>query len=213
MRPIRREIVVAQSDGFSEVVVAQSDGFRGDWWTWVCFSPIKSVLFGRACRVWDGCVEAEKGWWRASRIPGQMDRSVFLHNTEKEFLCLVCSETTEYSFRRGSSRKRHEGSNITLTPSCANHLDIFQFAANHNWLGIGYTAANMSALTLKCLLLILFLLHCTACFHHTFYGTKNPTFILSLIYIHVWHYLAPAPFNSCYLAHNLKEVARACPTS
>ena len=50
------EIVVARSGGFSEIVVARSDGFKGDW----RIDPIKSVLFGRACRVSDGCVEAEK---------------------------------------------------------------------------------------------------------------------------------------------------------
>ena len=76
---IRRKMVVARSSGFSGIVVAWSGGFRG-----VCFSPIKLVIFGRLCRVWDGCVEAEKDWWRASRIPGQMDRSVFLHSTVKE---------------------------------------------------------------------------------------------------------------------------------
>ena len=58
-----------------EIVVAQSGGFRGDWRIRICFSPIKSVLFGRACRVWDDCVEAEQDWWRASRIPGQISMS------------------------------------------------------------------------------------------------------------------------------------------
>ena len=34
-----------------EMVVAQYGGFRGDWGIRICFSPIKSVLFGRVCRV------------------------------------------------------------------------------------------------------------------------------------------------------------------
>ena len=46
---------MAQSGGFSEIIVVRSGGFGG-----VCFSPIKSVIFGRSCRVSDGCVEAEK---------------------------------------------------------------------------------------------------------------------------------------------------------
>ena len=48
----------------------------------------------------------------------------------------------EYSFS-GSSREGHEVPIITLTASrplnaSANQLDIFQFAANRNWLGIGH---------------------------------------------------------------------------
>ena len=48
---IRREMVVAQSGGFSEIVVERSGEFTGHWRILVCFSPIKSVLFGRACLV------------------------------------------------------------------------------------------------------------------------------------------------------------------
>ena len=50
-----------------------------------------------------------------------------------------------------------------------------------------------------CLKIILFLLHCS----------EKPTFLLSFIYTCdiIW---PPAPFESCYLARNLKEVARAC---
>ena len=49
-----------------------------------------------------------------------------------------------------------------------------------------------------CLKIILFLLH----------GSENPTFLLSFIYTFdiIW---PPAPVESCYLARNLKEVARA----
>ena len=50
-----------------------------------------------------------------------------------------------------------------------------------------------------CLKIILFLLHCS----------EKATFLLSFIYTCdiIW---PPAPFESCYLARNLKEVARAC---
>ena len=44
------EIVVAQSGGISEIAVARSGGFE-ETSEYECFSPIKSVLFGRACRV------------------------------------------------------------------------------------------------------------------------------------------------------------------
>ena len=50
-----------------------------------------------------------------------------------------------------------------------------------------------------CLKIILFLLHCS----------EKATFLLSFIYTCdiIW---PPAPFESCYQARNLKEVARAC---
>ena len=50
-----------------------------------------------------------------------------------------------------------------------------------------------------CLKIILFLLHCS----------EKATFLLSFIYTCdiIW---PPAPFESCYLARNMKEVARAC---
>ena len=49
-----------------------------------------------------------------------------------------------------------------------------------------------------CLKIVLFLLHCS----------EKATFLLSFIYTCdiIW---PPAPFESCYLARNLKEVARA----
>ena len=52
-----------------------------------------------------------------------------------------------------------------------------------------------------CLKIVLFLLHCS----------EKPTFLLSFIYPCdiIW---PPAPFESCYLARNLEEVARACST-
>ena len=54
---------------------------------------------------------------------------------------------TEYASRHGSSCEGHEVLDITLTLSqsmspAANPLDIFQFAANANCLGIGPTAAG-----------------------------------------------------------------------
>ena len=48
-----------------------------------------------------------------------------------------------------------------------------------------------------------------ACFHHTCMHRK--AHICFILHLHVCHYLAPAPWNSCYLARHLKEVARACP--
>ena len=82
----------------------------------------------------------EKEWWRASRIPGQIDRSVLLQSTKKKFLGVfsLLGNNIEYSFS-GSSREGHEVPIITLTASrplnaSANQLDIFQFAANRNWL-------------------------------------------------------------------------------
>ena len=52
---------------------------------------------------------------------------------------------------------------------------------------------------LICLKIILFLLHCS----------EKPTFLCSFISTCeiIW---PPAPFRSCYLARNMKEVARAC---
>ena len=70
----------------------------------------------------------------------------------------------------------------------------------------------MSAfLNVNCLLIILLLLHCT--WHVSIkHCTDKPTFVLPFIYMCdiIW---PPAPFQSCYLARNLKEVARACPTA
>ena len=75
-----------QSGGFSEIVVVRPGGFRGDWRICVCFSPIKSVLFGRACLVLDMAVLKQR------KVDGErrvfQDRSVCLHSTEKEFLCV-----------------------------------------------------------------------------------------------------------------------------
>ena len=56
--------------------------------------------------------------------------------------------------------------------------------------------------------IISFLLHCTWHVSITYLCTEEPTFVLSFIYM--WDIMwPPAPFPSCYLARNLKEVARA----
>ena len=129
---IRREIVVARSGGFSEIVVARSGRFRDNWWIWVWFSRKKSVLFGRGCRVWDGCVEAEKDWWRASRIPGRRDTSTFLHSTQKEFLWFnLFWNIIEY-------RTVNRWNSLTEEVVSAPSLNSFKSRIDELWLGYSY---------------------------------------------------------------------------
>ncbi len=123
----------------------------------------------------------------------------------------------EYSFRRGSSREGHEVSNNTHTDSkssepqliwnraycrrCTVVIKIF-LLPHRLWM-----ATCLLFLNFSCLIIILFLLHCT--WHVSIkHCTDKPTFVLSFIYMCdiIW---PPAPFQSCYLARNLKEVARA----
>ena len=130
---IRRDIVVARSGGFSEIVVARSGGFRDDWW--IRMSLVfaqKTVLFGRACRVWDGCVEAEKDWWRASRIPGRRDTSTFLHSTQKEFLWFnLFWNIIEY-------RTVNRWNSLTEEVVSAPSLNSFKSRIDELWLGYSY---------------------------------------------------------------------------
>ena len=81
-------------------------------------------------------------------------------------------------------------------------------AVGHEYITVGPTIViNVFLLRHQlwmpiCLKIILFLLHCS----------EKRTFLLSFIYTCdiIW---PPAPFESCYLARNLKEVARACTSS
>ena len=114
---IRREMVVAQSDGFSEIIVARSGGFRGDWRICVCFSQNKIRHFLSSVSSLRASVVAYS----------KTDQYVFI--TQKRNSCVLGSlaNNTEYSFSI-SSREGHEVSNITLTHSPnadADQLDIF----------------------------------------------------------------------------------------
>ena len=118
---IRREMVVAQSDGFSEIIVARSGGFRGDWricvTVCVCFSQNKIRHFLSSVSSLRASVVAYS----------KTDQYVFI--TQKRNSCVLGSlaNNTEYSFSI-SSREGHEVSNITLTQSpnaAADQLDIF----------------------------------------------------------------------------------------
>ena len=141
----------------------------------------------------------------------------------------LLGKNIEYSFS-GSSREGHEVPIITLTTSrplnaSANQLDIVQFAANRNWLGIGHRAycrlwscscchnvlvatsdldANVSALGPGDIYYSCYIhWHCTWHVSVTHFCPENPTFVLSFIYMFgiIW---PSARLKSCYLARNLK---------
>ena len=122
-------------------------------------------------------------------------------------MCLVCSETKSSipSVDRLVKDLKCQTSHTTPSQSlnaAANQLDIFQIASNPYRLGIGHTAAGghvqctivikmfllphplwMTTCLLKCLLIIIFLLHCTWHVSITHVCAEKPTFVLSFIYM------------------------------
>ena len=75
-------MVVARPGGFSDIVVADLEE-TGEYESVFRISP---VLFGRACRIWDDWLEQRK--IDGERRIFQDKWTVFLHSTEKEFLCV-----------------------------------------------------------------------------------------------------------------------------
>ena len=130
-----------------KIVVARSGGFRGDWWIWVCFSPIN--LFLSVDRV-----EFEMAVLKQRKIDGERrvfqdkltDHYFFIAQKRNSCVFSLFGKNIEYSFS-GSSREGHEVSNITLTtnqpPSpAANQLTSSRLQRTPNWLGIGHNAAG-----------------------------------------------------------------------